>query len=52
MVKDPINIIPQYATLIRVKLSTKERLDSLGRKNESYDDVIQKLLNNQKEKHD
>jgi hypothetical protein len=31
-------------TLIRLEVSTKDRLDDLGKKNDSYDDVIKKLL--------
>ena len=35
-------------TVIRLLVSTKDRLDSLGKKNESYDDIIQKLLDQRK----
>jgi len=31
-------------TTIRVKKENKERMDEIGRKNESYDDVLEKLL--------
>jgi len=31
--------------LIKVKLSTKDKLDKLGSKGESYDDIIVRLLN-------
>ncbi len=31
-------------TVIRLGVSTKERLDNLGKKNDSYDDIIKKLL--------
>ncbi len=31
---------------IQVKEETKHRLDSLGRKGDTYDDVIRKLINN------
>jgi hypothetical protein len=31
-------------TVIRLEVSTKERLDTFGKKNDSYDDVIKKLL--------
>lgn len=31
-------------TVIRLEVSTKDRLDNLGKKNESYDTVIKKLL--------
>jgi len=31
-------------TFIRLKIDTKHVLDNIGKKNESYDDVIRKLL--------
>lgn len=31
-------------TVIRLEVSTKDRLDTFGKKNDSYDAVIKKLL--------
>lgn len=31
-------------TLIRIKTSTKKELDSIGRKTDTYDDIISRLL--------
>ena len=32
------------SVLIRVKVETKSRLDDLGKKTDTYDDIIKKLL--------
>lgn len=36
--------IPKDDTTIRIKLDTKHRLDLLGAKNDTYDDIIKRLL--------
>ena len=33
-------------TTIRVKRNTKKRLEEIGKKNDSFDDIINKLLDN------
>ena len=32
-------------THIKIKVELKERLDEIGKKNESYNDIIERLLN-------
>ena len=32
------------STTIRIRVKTKKKLDEIGRKNESYNDVIERLL--------
>lgn len=39
-----INTMPNDTTTIEVKRKTKAKLDKIGNKNESYNDVIERLL--------
>ncbi|MGI0014528.1 MAG: DUF7557 family protein [Nitrososphaera sp.] len=39
-----------HTKTIRVFPTTKDRLDGVGRKGETYDDIINKLLNESKER--
>jgi len=34
----------EETTTIRIKFSTKTKLDKIGNKNDSYDDVINRLI--------
>jgi ribosomal protein S3 len=45
-------MVEDSTTLIRVYISTKKALDILGKKNDSYDDIIKKLLKKRKGCHE
>ena len=36
-------------TMIRVSTTTREKLGAIGRKNQTYDDIINELIANKKE---
>lgn len=34
----------EETTVVRIKVSTKEKLDKIGKKTDTYDSIIEKLL--------